>query len=182
MTKLMLFFSLIISGMHASNIQDTSHIPSVLTGPLHKIAHFNLNTYYSSSRPEDIRIKNSIIAELKKNGTVHLIDSLKPIDFEKISHAANLIFKIDEIQPIKNPSIPLIRVSLSVETDVQIKLSKDSCTCYIWSSNLFIEGDLTKNKEETILSSFKELFSKFQSDWKEQNKENSLKIVFNVLD
>lgn len=182
MKNLMIFYSFIISVINGSNIQDTPDVPSVLTGPLNKISDFNLNTYYSSSRPEQIRIKNEMMNELKKMGAVHVIDTLQPIDFEKTSRAANLIFKIEQLQSIKNASIPLIRVSLSVETDVQIKLSKNDCTCYIWSSNLFIEGDLSKNKEDTIISSFKELIAKFQTALKEQNKETPLKITFNVFD
>lgn len=182
MKTLTTLFSLIIYAVTASNLQDTSQVPSVLTGPLHKICNFNLNTYYQSSRLEDIKIKKNIIAELKKIGIVHIIDSLKPIDFEKLSNSANLIFKIDEVQNVKNASTPLLRASLSVETDVQIKLSKDTCSCYIWSSNRFVEGDLSKNKEEEILSSFKLLFANFQNDLKEQNKEQNIKIVFNILD
>jgi hypothetical protein len=123
-----------------------------------------LNSLYGPNHKEMLeKVEALAKKELEKIGE---IKEIQASDVRGLGMAANVLNL--EIQNV--PNLPkLLRLSLTLQTNVTINKTNQECSAYVWASSVFIEGEISAANEKPILKGAENLFQQFVNCYKASN-------------
>lgn len=175
MMRYLFCFLLLIFCVHLSG--DESFYPLVevsgsgissFNNPLEGIKNFTVLLPGRSNEPE----KKFFIQELEKIGFVKTFSMSKaPINYEGMGTGMRLMLSMHELDVLDNPDSVIMRISLILDTSVEIIKTKHPCNAHIWETNVFVMKD-------KLIDGIKKILKPFVYYYKEANPKD--KPVFYV--
>lgn len=135
---------------------------SSFNNPLEGIKAFTVLLPGWSNEPE----KNFFIQELEKIGSVKTFSMSKaPINYEGMGTGMRLLLSIHELDVLDNPDLAIMRISLVLNTSVDIVKTKHPYEAHIWETNVFA-------MKENIMNGVRKILKPFVHFYKEANPKD----------
>jgi hypothetical protein len=156
--RYLFYFSLLAFYVHLAGEEFVSMRMEVLdsgvssfNNPLGGIKAFRMFLHDESNDP----VTKFCIQELKKIGVVKTFSMAKaPIDYEGMGTGMCLELRISELDVLDNPDSAITRITLYLESSVEIVQTKLPYNARIWETNVFVRRDSIMDGIEKILKPF----------------------------